>query len=101
MRLRESSLAGCEESFVVHLQRSGRTIVVPAEKTVLQALREAGVVVNSMCCTGLCGTCQTRVIDGDVDHRDTFLTDTERELGQYMMVCVSRAYATGGLVLDL
>lgn len=67
----------------------------------LQALREAGVVVNSMCCTGLCGTCQTRVIDGDVDHRDTFLTDTERELGQYMMVCVSRAYATGGLVLDL
>lgn len=87
-------------AFDVVLRRTGRTIRVPCDQSVLEALVDAGVRVDSMCHSGLCGTCQTRVLSGDVDHRDSFLTDEERAENNFMMLCVSRAM-NADIVLDL
>ena len=61
--------------------------------------REAGVDVPFSCEQGICGACETRVIDGDVDHRDSILTDSERAANKTMMICVSRCRSQR-LVLD-
>ncbi|MUL75600.1 2Fe-2S iron-sulfur cluster binding domain-containing protein [Mycolicibacterium sp. CBMA 226] len=88
-------------AFNVVLRRSGRVVRVPPDESVLEALLGAGVRVDSMCHNGLCGTCQTRVVSGHVDHRDSFLTDEERTGNQFMMLCVSRAVDGSDIVLDL
>ena len=77
---------------------SGKRLQVPADKSLLQVLREAGIRVESSCRDGVCGTCETRVLAGTPDHRDSVLTAEERDEGGYMMVCVSRAL---GDVLEL
>jgi ferredoxin len=56
-------------------------------------------VVGS-CLEGICGTCETVVVDGDVDHRDSVLNEEEREANEYMMICVSRC-RSARLTLDL
>ncbi|KLO39308.1 hypothetical protein ABW17_20175 [Mycobacterium nebraskense] len=89
------------EPFYVHLQRTGTTMEVSADKTVLQALFDQGVPVDSMCRNGVCGTCQTRLLSGEVEHRDSFLTEDQRRRNSHMMVCVSRARAGSYLMLDL
>ncbi|BBZ55446.1 MULTISPECIES: 2Fe-2S iron-sulfur cluster-binding protein [Mycolicibacterium] len=89
------------EAFDVVLCRTGRTIHVAQDESVLEALLAAGVRVDSMCHNGLCGTCQTRVLSGDIDHRDSFLSDEERAAGRFMMPCVSRAVGGADIVLDL
>jgi ferredoxin len=89
------------DAFSVHLHRTGRTIRVRSDQTVLDALLGAGVPVESMCRNGLCGTCQTRVLSGDIDHRDSFLTDEQHATNQYMIVCVSGSVGGAGIVLDL
>ncbi|WP_032388699.1 PDR/VanB family oxidoreductase [Rhodococcoides fascians] len=86
--------------FEVELARTGKTITVTPEQTVLQAVTEAGVQVLSSCEAGTCGTCETPVIAGDVDHRDSLLTPEEQGANDTMMICVSRA-ACPKLVLDL
>lgn len=63
-------------------------------------LEEAGVDVLSSCLEGTCGTCETRVLAGEVDHRDALLTPDEQAANDVMFVCVSRA-RSGRLVLDL
>jgi ferredoxin len=73
---------------------------VGAEESVLAALVRSGVHAPYSCQQGFCGTCRTRVLAGAVDHRDTLLTEPEREAGM-MLVCVSRASDDDGLVLDL
>jgi phthalate 4,5-dioxygenase reductase subunit len=85
-------------SFDVWLQKSGRTLHVDAEQTLLEALRANGCNVRSSCESGTCGSCRTGLISGDVEHRDMVLLDEERE--SQIMVCVSRA-RSGQLVLDL
>jgi phthalate 4,5-dioxygenase reductase subunit len=75
--------------FTVRLARTGETIAVPVGQTILEALREHGLDVPSSCESGTCGTCRTRLISGDVDHRDLVLADDER--AGNIMVCVSRA----------
>lgn len=80
-----------EHAFELELADSGRTITVPADQTVLAALRAANVEVPSDCEEGLCGTCQVAVLDGEVDHRDVVLTKAERTAGRVMMTCCSRA----------
>ena len=85
-------------AFSVRLQKSAREISVSKEQTLLQALRVGGCTVRSSCESGTCGSCKTGLISGDVDHRDSVLTDHER--ADHIMPCVSRA-RTGGLVLDL
>ena len=89
-----------DSSFELVLQRSGLTVQVPPDKSVLTVIREAGVSVLASCLEGICGTCETEVIDGDVDHRDSVLNDEERASNEYMMVCVSRCRSPR-LTLDL
>jgi ferredoxin len=89
-----------EIGFDVELQDSGLTVHVPPEKTALQALRDAGVDVQSDCEEGLCGTCEVGLVEGDIDHRDKVLTQSERQENRRMMVCCSRA-RSGKIVLAL
>ncbi|MDX3753006.1 PDR/VanB family oxidoreductase [Streptomyces sp. AK08-02] len=89
---------GGDQSFEVELRRSGRTLTVTADSTVLAAVREELPDTAYSCEQGFCGTCQQRVLGGEVDHRDELLTDAER--ADSMLICVSRA-RRGPLVLDL
>jgi ferredoxin-NADP reductase len=91
---------GSAAEFELRLAASGRTIRVPADKSVLEAVREVGIEVLSACGEGTCGTCETRVIAGIVAHRDSILSTAERAAHATMMICVSRAAGTH-LVLDL
>ncbi|MBE8474674.1 PDR/VanB family oxidoreductase [Streptomyces justiciae] len=91
---------GENTEFEVELARSGGTVTVPADVSVLDAVRAAGVEVLYSCTEGTCGTCETDVLDGTPDHRDSVLTDEEQEAGETMMICVSRCRGRR-LVLDL
>ena len=87
-------------SFKVQIASTGATIVVAKDKTVLQALAAAGIEVPTSCEQGVCGTCLTRVMKGECDHRDMFLMDDERARNDQFLPCVSRARSEL-LVLDL
>ncbi|MEU1574936.1 PDR/VanB family oxidoreductase [Streptomyces collinus] len=91
---------GDDTAFEVELARSGRTLTVAPEVSVLDAVRAAGVEVLYSCTEGTCGTCETDVLDGEPDHRDSVLTDDEHATGETMLICVSRCRG-GRLVLDL
>ncbi|MEU3686371.1 PDR/VanB family oxidoreductase [Streptomyces sp. NPDC030592] len=93
-------VAPAEAEFEVVLARSGRTVAVPPGVSVLDAVREAGVEVLYSCTEGTCGTCETEVVEGEPDHRDSVLTEEERAAGETMLVCVSRCRGRR-LVLDL
>jgi ferredoxin-NADP reductase len=88
------------EAFEVYLAQSDITLTVPPDRTILSVVEEAGVGVLSSCAEGTCGTCETPVLEGVPDHRDSVLDEQERAAGDCMMVCVSRA-CTPRLVLDL
>jgi ferredoxin-NADP reductase len=88
------------DAFEVVLARTGRTLLVPPERSVLAAVEDAGVAVLSSCTEGTCGTCETDVLEGWPDHRDSLLTAEEREAADTMMICVSRSRGPR-LVLDL
>jgi ferredoxin len=75
-------------------------VTVQPGVSVLDAALGAGASVLSSCRRGLCGTCETTVLAGRPDHRDSLLEDDERARGDSMFVCVSRS-AGGRLVLDL
>lgn len=87
-------------TFEVELSRTGTVVTVSPERSILATVREVLPDVESSCEDGFCGTCETRVIAGVPDHRDTVLTDEERAAGTSMMICVGRA-KTPRLVLDL
>lgn len=88
------------KAFEVELARSGLVLEVPADRTILQVVREHGIDVHSACEEGVCGTCETRLLGGQAEHRDVLLSEREKALNCSMMVCVSRA-KSGRLVLDL
>jgi cytochrome P450/ferredoxin-NADP reductase len=88
------------EAFEVHLAQSDLTLSVPTNRSILSVLQEAGIGVLSSCGEGTCGTCETAVLDGLPDHRDSVLDADQHEAGNCMMVCVSRS-RTPRLVLDL
>ena len=96
----EVAVHDADASFEVKLASSGRVVVVARDKTVAQALAEAGVEVPTSCEQGVCGTCITRVIDGEPDHRDMFLTPAEQRANDQFTPCCSRA-KSAMLVLDL
>ena len=73
---------------------------IPADKSILEVLIEAGEPVMYFCMEGTCGTCETHVISGDVEHRDAILTPEEKKGNHSMMICVSRC-AAGKLTLDI
>ncbi len=87
-----------DQPFQVRLAKSGRTIGIPAELTILETLRRAGVDVPSSCESGTCGTCKTVLLHGIAEHRDLVLSDHERD--NRIMVCISRAVSPA-LELDL
>jgi ferredoxin len=91
---------GGDHAFTVECAKSGKTVEVAADQTILAALEGAGIRVDTSCEDGICGTCETRVLEGVPDHRDSVLTKSEQEAGKTMMVCVSRCRGER-LVLDL
>ena len=79
---------------------AGLDLVVPPGTSILDVVRNAGLPVAGPCQDGSCGACETRVLDGEPDHRDAVLTAEERSSGETMMICVSGARGDR-LVLDL
>jgi vanillate O-demethylase ferredoxin subunit len=86
--------------FDIKLNRSGALLHVPEGKSILEVLEEHGYELSCSCREGMCGTCETNVIEGVPDHRDYVLSGSERAAGQTMMICVSRA-KSAVLVLDI
>jgi cytochrome P450/ferredoxin-NADP reductase len=90
-----------DTAFEVEFASSGVTAQVPAGKSVLQVAEELGISALSSCKEGTCGTCETPILSGRADHRDSILTPREQEANRTMMICVSRAAAgCPRLVLD-
>ncbi|MGF6734576.1 ferredoxin-NADP reductase/uncharacterized iron-regulated membrane protein [Paraburkholderia youngii] len=86
--------------FDVTIASTGRTIRIPADKTVLTALADYGIHITASCEQGVCGTCVTRVLEGEPQHRDVFLSDDEKNRNDRFTPCCSRANSRT-LVLDL
>ncbi|MFG1624741.1 PDR/VanB family oxidoreductase [Kribbella sp. NPDC049227] len=89
-----------DTSFEIELVDSDEVLVVPPGRSILEVVDEAGIYVLSNCEEGTCGTCQTTVLEGIPDHRDSVLDEDERAANDTMMICVSRALSAR-LVLDL
>ncbi|MBL0423404.1 oxidoreductase [Ramlibacter sp. AW1] len=89
-----------DKEFQVRLASSGKTYTIPADTSVTDALREHGVEILVSCEQGVCGTCLTRVLEGECDHRDLYLTDEEKAANDQFTPCCSRAKGPL-LVLDL
>lgn len=89
-----------DSSFEVRIASTGITYKIPADMSVVTALAAQGVDIAVSCEQGICGTCLTGVLDGEPDHRDTYLTDEERMLNDSFLPCCSRA-RTALLTLDL
>ena len=94
----DASAYAANTAFTVRLERSGDSVAVAADETILEALRAAGHRIPSSCESGTCGSCRTTLLAGEPEHRDMVLSDSEKEA--QIMVCVSRAKSTE-LVLDL
>jgi vanillate O-demethylase ferredoxin subunit len=90
----------CDAEFTVRIASTGQQVVVQAKQTVVQALSENGIEILTSCEQGVCGTCITRVLEGQCDHRDLFFTDEERSRHDQFTPCCSRAIGPL-LVLDL
>jgi ferredoxin len=89
-----------DSEFTVVLQRSGLTLQVPPDKSIYQVVKDNGVSVLASCLEGICGTCETDVVDGEVEHHDAILDEEERASNTTMMICVSRCRGSR-LSLDL
>jgi vanillate monooxygenase ferredoxin subunit len=89
-----------ERPFDVRLARSGAVVTVPPGRSITAVLAEQGVMVPVACEQGVCGTCVTRVLHGQPEHRDVYLTDEERAEERLFTPCCSRA-RSAVLVLDL
>lgn len=88
-----------DQAFEIRLARAGKTLTVPADKSILEVLRGNGIKIKTLCKEGVCGTCRVGLLSGKADHRDEVLTDEQRE--HAIQVCVSRALPNETLVLDL
>mgnify|MGYP001758339744 FL=1 len=87
--------------FEVEFAESGIVASVPAGTSILDVAERNGVTALSSCKEGTCGTCETRMISGSADHRDSILTPEEQEANRTMMICVSRAaHGCGRIVLE-
>jgi ferredoxin len=87
-------------TFEVHLQKSGQTLRVTPDQSILKVLQDAGHDVPFSCSEGICGTCLTPVLAGTPDHWDMFLTPEEQAANNQMLICCSRSQ-TARLVLEL
>ncbi|MNP37287.1 Phenoxybenzoate dioxygenase subunit beta [compost metagenome] len=89
-----------QDSYSVELKKSGKTLNIEPGLNLLDVLLEAGCDIEYSCREGVCGSCETRVLEGDIDHRDGVLTKAERAANTSMMVCVSGCKSRR-MVLDL
>lgn len=89
------------DTFDVELARSGITVTVRSDQSVLDAILDAKPDVDFSCTAGFCGTCETKVLSGTVDHHDELLSEDERRANTTMMICVSRSSRGAPLTLDL
>jgi vanillate O-demethylase ferredoxin subunit len=87
-------------SFEVEIKSTGQVLHIPAGRSALQVLEEAGFDIPVSCEEGICGTCLTGVLEGEPDHKDRFMTKEEHALGKQFTPCCSRA-KSGRLLLDL
>ena len=94
----DAGAAPPERPFTIHLERSGLDLAVPAGKTIVQVLRENDVFIETSCENGVCGTCLTRYLAGEPEHRDFVLDESDRK--EFVMVCCARAKGDA-LTLDL
>lgn len=85
--------------FEVELRQTGCTLTVPADRTLLEVALEANPNILYSCEDGFCGSCETTVLDGVPEHHDSILSESDREKGETMMICVGRS-RTPKLVLD-
>jgi vanillate monooxygenase ferredoxin subunit len=89
-----------DAAFDVKIASTGKTCTVPAGESVVQALAKHGIEILTSCEQGVCGTCITRVLEGEPDHRDLYFTDEEKAKNDQFTPCCSRS-RTPVLVLDL
>jgi vanillate O-demethylase ferredoxin subunit len=89
-----------DQPFEVELRQTGVTLQIPADKTIVDVMEEQGLDPMIDCKRGECGVCTCDVIEGEVDHRDYFLSDSEKASNKVIQICISRA-KTPRLVLDL
>jgi ferredoxin-NADP reductase len=97
---RPGAADGPNEGFEVEARRSGVSVTVAPAESIVDALERVGVTAETSCREGTCGTCETAVLEGEPDHRDSLLTDDEQAAGDVMMICVGRC-RSDRLVLDL
>ncbi len=86
------------EELVIEILSTGQKINITRAESIIDALARMGIEVPTSCQSGLCGTCKTRYISGDVDHGDCILSEAEHE--EYLTPCISHI-KSGTLVLDL
>jgi len=92
---------GSDDAFTLVLARSGCELQVEAGVSILQAIeRSNSAEVECLCREGVCGTCETNILEGQAEHLDQYLTDEEKASGKTLMICVSRSRSER-LVLDL
>lgn len=89
-----------DQAFEVRIASTGKVYPIAADTSVVNALRGHGIDILTSCEEGVCGTCLTRVLEGEIDHRDLYLTDEEKAANDQFMPCCSRARSPL-LVLDL
>ncbi len=87
-----------DRPFEITLAKTGKNFTVPADRSIVQVLKANGIIVDTSCEEGYCGTCMTRYLDGEPLHRDSVLDEEDRE--EFMMVCCSRA-KSARITLDL
>ena len=94
----KSELTGEEQSFDVRIASTGMTYSVPSDKSIVEVLRENGLEIDTSCEDGFCGTCMTRYLDGEPEHRDQVLDEEDHE--EFVLICCARS-RTPELLLDL
>ncbi|MEV5302947.1 MULTISPECIES: PDR/VanB family oxidoreductase [Amycolatopsis methanolica group] len=99
-RPKDGALEGENTEFEVVLDYSGITLTVAPDQSIVDAVEAAGVHIPTSCREGTCGTCETVVLEGEPDHRDSYLTPQEKESGEVIMPCCSRS-CSKTLILDL
>lgn len=92
--------APTDSGFEVEIASTGQTFFIPTDKSVATVLEEAGIEVLVSCQQGICGSCITGIIEGEPDHKDSVLSDSERKSGKLFTPCCSRSL-TPRLVLDI
>ena len=89
-----------DEAFEVELAKSDVTLTVAADKSIMEAMEDAGLQVDYICREGWCATCEVNLLGGEADHRDEVLDDDEKAANTKIQICVSRALPGQKLILD-